>query len=89
MASYMLVRHRVLDFQAWKRVYDAHQPKRVEAGLSDQYLLRGEQDPNQVVILFAAEDLDRARAFAESADLRETMQNAGVSDKPDIYFLND
>lgn len=85
----MLVRHRVLDFQAWERVYDAHQPKRVEAGLDEQYLLRGEQDPNQVVILFAAEDLDRARAFAESADLRETMQNAGVSDKPDIYFLND
>jgi len=88
MASYMLVRHRVLDFQAWKHVYDAHQPKRVEAGLSDQYLLRGEQDPNEVVTLFAAEDLGRARAFAESADLRETMQEAGVIDKPDIYFLN-
>jgi len=89
MASYMLVRHRVLDFPEWKRVYDAHQPKRIEAGLSDQYLLRGEQTPDEVVLLYAAEDLDRARAFAESADLRETMQEAGVIDKPDIYFLND
>ncbi len=26
--------------------------------------------------------------FAESPDLRQTMQNVGVVDKPDIYFLN-
>jgi hypothetical protein len=32
--------------------------------------------------------LNRARGFAESADLRETMQKVGVIDKPDIYFLN-
>jgi len=32
--------------------------------------------------------LNRAKAFAESADLRETMQKLGVLDKPDIYFLN-
>ena len=27
-------------------------------------------------------------AFAASADLRERMQESGVVDKPDIYFLN-
>jgi len=30
----------------------------------------------------------RAKAFAASADLRERMQESGVIDKPDIYFLN-
>jgi len=33
--------------------------------------------------------LTEAQAFAESADLRETMQKLGVLERPDIYFLND
>ena len=88
MDSYMLVRHRVKDFSEWKRGYDAHLPKRVEAGLTEKYLLRSAREPNEVILLFAAQDLDRAKAFAESVDLRETMQKVGVIDKPDIYFLN-
>lgn len=89
MANYLLVRHKVSDFAEWKRGYDAHLPKRVEAGLTEKYLLRGAHDPNEVILLFAAQDVNRAKAFAESADLRETMQKVGVVDKPDIYFLND
>lgn len=89
MASYMLVRHKVRDFSVWKPGYDAHLPKRVEAGLTEVHLLRGAQDSNEVVILFRAADTGRAKTFAESGDLRETMQKLGVLDRPDIYFLND
>jgi hypothetical protein len=39
--------------------------------------------------MFEVQDLNRARSFAESADLRETMQKVGVIDNPEIYFLND
>ena len=89
MASYMLIRHKVRDFPVWKRGYDAHLPKRVEAGLTEKYLLRGAGDANEVILLFQASDLGKAKAFSESQDLRETMQNVGVVDKPDIYFLNE
>jgi hypothetical protein len=88
MASYMLVRSKVRDYPEWKRGYDAHLPKRVEAGLTEKYLLRGAKDQNEVIVLFEARDLNRAKTFAESTDLRETMQKVGVIDKPDIYFLN-
>ena len=88
MPSYLLVRHKVRDFKTWKVGYDAHQPKRVEAGLTEKYLLRSADDPNEVVALFEAQDLSRAKAFAASAELREKMQEVGVVDKPDIYFLN-
>ncbi len=84
----MLVRHRVRDFSEWKRGYEAHLPKRAEAGLTEKYLLRGANDSNEVVLLFEAKDLSRAKTFAESVDLRETMQKLGVLDRPDIYFLN-
>jgi hypothetical protein len=38
-------------------------------------------------LLFEAKDIQKAKEFASSADLREAMQSAGVVDKPDIYFL--
>ena len=88
MVSFMLIRHRVRDFKAWKGGYDGHLPKRVEAGLTEKYLLHGNPDPNEVVILFEVQDINRARAFAESPDLKNRMQEVGVVDKPDIYFLN-
>lgn len=87
MNGFMLVRHKVKDFSDWKAGYDAHAPKRDEAGLAEQYLLRGADDPDEVVMLFEAQDIARAKAFAESADLRETMRTVGVVDKPDIHFL--
>jgi predicted RND superfamily exporter protein len=89
MITYMLVRHKVKDFKAWKQAYEAHLPKRVEAGLTEAFLFRNADNSNEVVILFEAKDLARAKAFADSADLRETMVKAGVVDKPDIFFLND
>ena len=89
MASYMLVRHKVRDFSQWKSGYDDHLPKRSEAGLTEKYLLRGANDPNEVIVLFEAKDIKRAEDFAGSSDLRETMQKVGVVDKPDIYFMKD
>jgi hypothetical protein len=58
-------------------------------GLTEKYFLHNAQDANEVVILFKAVDLDRAKAFAESAERREKMQEVGVVDIPDIYFLKD
>lgn len=89
MAHYILVRHKVRDFNEWKRAYDAHLTKRAEAGLSEVHLMRGDADANEVVILFSAIDLGLARAFSSSGELRATMQDAGVIDRPDIYYLNE
>ena len=89
MSLFVLVRHKVRDFNAWKAGFDAHAPKRAAAGLSDKQLLRSADDANEVVIVLAAKDLNQAKAFIGSPDLRETMQAFGVADKPDIYFLNE
>jgi len=88
MTSFVLVRHKVRDFGEWKRAYDAQLPKLNEAGLSEKHLFRNASDANEVVLLLEAADLTRAKAFAESAELREARQRAGILDEPDIYFLN-
>ena len=84
---YLLVRHRVAEFDQWKSVYDAHLPARQKAGLKEVHLLRNIDDPNEVLLLFEAEDLQKAREFVDGSDLRAIMEKAGVVDKPDIYHL--
>ena len=85
---HLLVRHKVSDFSKWKSAYDNHSPARKEAGLKEEHLLRNLDDPNEVTLLFEVKDLKRAKEFGASANLRQAMQDAGVVDKPDIYFLD-
>ena len=84
---HVLIRHKVQDFAKWKPLYDANLDARKAAGLTEQELMRNADDPNDLVLLFEASDLGKARAFANSADLKQKMQEAGVVDKPDVYFL--
>jgi hypothetical protein len=84
---YLLVRHKVADFAQWKPMYDAHQSARTAAGLRDRLILRGLDNPNEIVILFEIGDVAKARAFASSPSLKTAMEKAGVVDQPDIYFL--
>ena len=68
--THLLVRHNVADFAKWKPVYDAHLAARQNAGLQERNLLRSVDNPNEVVLLFEAEDLKKAQAFTETTYLR-------------------
>ena len=85
--NHLLIRHRVADFPRWKTVYDAHAAARTQAGLKERDLWHDMADPSQIVLLYEVADVQKARDFCESADLREAMQKAGVTDQPDVYFL--
>jgi hypothetical protein len=87
--NYILIRHQIADFAKWKSAYDAHANVRQNAGLKEEKLLRNIENENEVLILFSASDLNKAKQFAVSDDLRQKMHSAGVVDKPDIYFLTD
>ena len=89
MSNFVLVHHKVKDYSQWKHGYESHRPKRAEAGLAEKYILRDADDPNDVTVLFDADNLDKAKRFAESADLRQTMEKYGVAGKPEIHYLHD
>ncbi len=84
---YLLIRHKVRDFATWKPVFDEHGSTRRASGSKGGYLFRNASDLNEVVMLFEWADLNKARQFTQSEDLRKTMERAGVTDRPDIYFL--
>jgi heme-degrading monooxygenase HmoA len=85
----LLVRHKVEDYAVWKPGYDAHGAARKAAGCQGTTVFRSADDPNTVVVLLEWNTLENARQFAQSDELRETMQRLGVIDQPDIYFLNE
>lgn len=87
--AHILVRHKVADFAKWKSVYDDHRLARESAGLKDLYIWRNGDNPDEIILLFEATDVLKAKVFASSADAKEKMQAAGVVGTPEIVFLSD
>jgi hypothetical protein len=86
--AHLLIRHRVQDFGKWKPLYDAHRQARIAAGLKDLNLWRNVDDTSEIFLLFEAADVAKAKAFADSPDLKEKMTAAGVIGLPTIVFLS-
>lgn len=85
---YIYVRHRVEDYARWREGYDNHAAARQASGASDEaYVMRNIDDPNEITIILGWSDLEQARAFTQSASLKEAMQKAGVTSMPEIRFL--
>ena len=84
---YLLVRHKVADYTTWKPFFDEGGAARQAGGCKGSWLFRNTNDPNELVILFQWDDLEHARQFIQSEDLRQGMQQAGVTDLLDVSFL--
>jgi heme-degrading monooxygenase HmoA len=85
---YLYVRHRVEDYARWREGFDNHAAARQAGGATDEaYVMRNVDDPNEITIILGWSDLQKARAFTQSASLKEAMQNAGVTGQPEIRFL--
>lgn len=83
----ILVRHKVSDYAKWKAAYDSFDGlHKANEALSSQ-ILRGSDNGNEVVVLTEFADVHKAKKFAQSEDLKQAMEKAGVADHPDIYFL--
>jgi heme-degrading monooxygenase HmoA len=87
--AYMLVRHNVQDYGAWKSAFDSQIDVRRRYGEKSYQILRQGNGSNEVVALFGWDNLDNAREFSASPELKEAMQKAGVIGKPEILFLEE
>jgi len=83
----MLIRHQVANFEAWKKVYDDHAGARKAAGLKELHLWRNIENSSEVVVLFEAADMNKAKKFIMSKDLAGNMTRSGVRGQPEIIFL--
>ena len=87
--AYMFVRHSVQDYEAWKSVFDSVADLRRRSGEKSYQILRQENGSKEVVALFEWDSLDNARKYATSPELKAAMERAGVTGKPEIFFLEE
>lgn len=73
-----LVRHRVADFDAWKKVYDGFAPIQTEHGVLGHQVLRSIENPNDVIVTHTFDSREAAKAFFAMPELKEAMSQAGV-----------
>jgi hypothetical protein len=84
----LMVTHKVKDWDAWKKEFDDHKQARVDAGLIDRGLGYSMGDNHSVSIVFAVTDMEKAKAFINSQDLKDKMTKAGVEGPPAFFFYN-
>jgi len=86
-AGLLVIRQTVADYAKWRPAYDAHQPVRDAAGLSNCRVRSTVDNPNDVFVACEMADVAKARAFTTSKNLADAMKGAGVVGKPDFFFL--
>ena len=87
--AYLLIRHKVADYKKWKAVFDDASALRQTGGEKGGQILHLEGDPNNLLMLFEWESLEKGHQYVQSEDLRKAMQEAGVVEQPEILFLNE
>ncbi|HYF32159.1 MAG TPA: hypothetical protein VD993_13645 [Chitinophagaceae bacterium] len=83
----ILVTHKVSNFQRFLAAYEAHDSFRLANGVHSYVIGRGFQDSNTVFVATRVDDMEKAKAFTKSPNLKKAMQEAGVSGPPAISFL--
>ena len=86
--AHVLVRHKVENYARWKPVFDQHAGLREEAGSKGGFLFRNAEDPNEVFVLLEWESLESARKFIQSPTQPKVMEEAGVAEPPEVWYLD-
>jgi len=86
MAS-LYIRHRVADYESWKRGYDDAEWLRKKHGILLAAVSRDPADRNVVMAYHRFKDMSGAKAFSE--EVPALMKEIGVVGAPEIWFGED
>jgi hypothetical protein len=86
--SFLCIRHKVNNYPKWKAVFDSLINFRRESGEKSYHIFHPENEPDNLYLLFLWDNLDNARTFVNSDELKNAMINAEVTDMPEIHFFN-
>ncbi len=87
--SFTMIRHRVEDFARWRAAFDSNEQWRRANGEMHYYVFTDADDSNRVTLLQEWVDLEHARRFIANPELQEKMRQSGVSEQPEVHYLNE
>lgn len=86
--EYVLIIHKVEDYDAWKIIFDNAASIRKDAGEQSYQVLKYEKDPNKIVHFSKWSSIANAKAFFESTELVKIREQAGVK-APEFIYLDE
>ena len=86
--THMIVKHHVADYAKWQEGFDKDRGIRKSNGSLGGQVFQSSSDPSEVFVLLEWDNIENLERFTQSAELKERMKKAGVSGKPDMYFVN-
>ena len=72
--AYVLIEHRVGDFETFKQVYADDAERRARLGCTGGVVFRVADDPDNVIVMLEWETVEGAREFAGSLELEQAME---------------
>jgi hypothetical protein len=85
----LMVQLTTKDFSEWKKGFDSGDELRATFGVRSKQIFQDANDSNRATVLLEMESLEKARQFASSTELKESMQKAGVMGQPSFTFLKE
>lgn len=85
---YTLIIHEVVEYEAWKKIFDKAASIRKEAGEISYQLLKDFSDENRIVHFSKWSSVEAAKSFFESPKLIAIRMEAGVKN-PEFNYLNE
>ncbi len=78
------VTHRVESYERWKKIFDEDEVIRAEAQLELRAISTNADDPLVINVMFATDDIEKAKNVINSGELKKRMKEAGVMTEPDL-----
>ncbi|MCE3297124.1 MAG: hypothetical protein K0R65_2838 [Crocinitomicaceae bacterium] len=83
----MIVTNEVKDFDTWKAAFESGSGPRSKMGIQVLGVYRAIDNPNVVTIVSSVSDIEAAKKFSTSPELKSSMEKAGVISKPEIKMI--
>ena len=83
----MSVRHKVADYNKWIAGFESADSMKLANGLHNYVVGRSVDDSSTLLVATKADDIAKAKAFGNSAELKAGMKEHGVMGKPVMNFM--
>ncbi len=83
----VMIRHKVKDYDFWKKVYDAHDSSRQDIGAENFRVYRSANNHNDVVVIADVTDEAKLKSLAGDVKLKQLLNKSGVVGMPDVTLF--
>lgn len=84
----MILIQKIADYNQWKSVFDSMQTVRNEYGSTGAKVYRADNEPNEILVISDWRNVDQAKKFSQSQELKDARQKAGAKGDSQFFFVD-